>query len=133
MRSRLNTVAPDLEAAVLAMTPDRRRSTALSAVRWALDLVQLSHPVIEKALASGQAEGLGSFVQELDEQYFLLQETRDSGRASEREVLRAFALARTVSALEFATRDEPLEAIYEAGIATDNWPALRNVILRGDA
>jgi hypothetical protein len=133
MRTRLNTVAPDLEETVLAMTPARRRAMALSAVRWALDLVQLSHPVVEKALVTGQADALDAFVRELDERYFLLQESKDSGRVSEEEILRAFALARTVSALEFAIRDEPLEALYEVGIATDNWPALRNVVLHGEA
>jgi hypothetical protein len=133
MRTRLNTVAPDLEANVLAMTPDRRRATAWSAARWALGMVQLSHPAIEKALLTGQADTLASTVEELDERYFILQESKDSGRASEEDVLRAFAVARAVSALEFAMRDEPLEAIYEAGMATDDWPALRSLVSRGDA
>jgi len=69
--------------------------------------------VIEKAWVTGQADALGSIVQVLDDRYFLLQESRAFlGRVSEGEVLRAFAVARAVSALEFAMRDEPLEVAF---------------------
>ena len=61
---------------------------------------------------TGQADALGSIVQVLDDRYFLLQESRALGRVSEGEVLRAFAVARAVSALEFAMRDEPLEVAF---------------------
>jgi hypothetical protein len=40
----------------------------------------------------------------------------------------AFSLARAAGAVEFAARGEFVEAIYESGIAVDDWPELRRVI-----
>jgi hypothetical protein len=134
-QSRLSTVAPEIEAALAKMGAEESRAVGWIAARWAIQKVQLSHPVIDEIVSSGGRGGaLASVVEELDAAYFGLQESRDAGGASEDEVRRAFSLARAASALDFAARGEPLEALYEAGTATGDWAQLGALVTskRGD-
>jgi hypothetical protein len=59
---------------------------------------------------------------------------KEAGTVPAEEVEVAFSRARAASAVDFAARGEPAEAVYEAGIAADDWAGLQIVVeavLRG--
>ncbi len=128
VRTRLNAVAPDLEAAIAAVPTDQQRNAAWAAARWALERVGLSHPAINEAVATGVVGSVGTLVVEYDDRYFELQELNELGECTVENVQMAFSLARAAGAVEFAARGEFVEAIYESGIAADDWPGLRLVV-----
>ncbi len=123
--SRLNTFARDVAAALQAATPDARQCAAEFAARWAIAHTELAHP----AVAAGTADDAAALAAELDERYFALSEERDAGRATTEQVAAAFEQARAASAVEFARRGEPAEAVYEAAAAAQDWSELRAGLL----
>lgn len=120
-RSRLHTIAPDLDAALTKAPTVHRRAAAWAVARWAVECVGLSHPAVTEALSGSHLGGLGVVVAELDKRYF---ELAESGRATQV----VFGHARAASAVEFAARGEVAEAVYEAAIATDDVPGVRAVV-----
>ena len=115
---------PDLAAAIAKAPASRRQQAAWATARWAVGRVGLAHPAIAAALAGGQLGEVPAVAAELDELYLAANE---SG-AARSMVLAAFGQARAASAVEFAARSEPAEAVYEAAIATDDVPGIRAII-----
>jgi hypothetical protein len=93
-----------------------------------LERVGLSHPAITEAMATGVTGDVSTLVVEYDDKYFELQALNELGKCTVENVQVAFSLARAAGAVEFAARGEFVEAIYESGIAVDDWPELRRVI-----
>ena len=123
--SRLNTFARDVAAALqTASAADRQRAADLAA-SWAVGRTGLAHP----AVAAGTADDAAALAAELDERYFALSEERDAARATTEQVAAAFEQARAASAVEFARRGEPAEAVYEAAAAAEDWSELRAGLL----
>ncbi len=129
-RSRLQSVAPELDTMLQAVGPRARLDVGLSVARFAVESVGLDEPVAAAALAirSGDAAELGALVARLDEQYFALEDLNELGQAYPSQVLEAFSKARAAAAVEFAVRGEYAEAVYEAGMATDDWAAIRAIV-----
>jgi hypothetical protein len=123
--SRLNSFARDVAAALRAAPADARRRAAEFAAGWAMARTGLTHP----ALAAGTADEAAVIAADLYERYFALSEARDAGRATTEQVAAAFEQARAASAVEFARRGEPAEAVYEAAAAADDWSELRAGLL----
>jgi hypothetical protein len=124
MRSRLHTIAPDLDATLAALPPEAARRAAWSAARWAVERVGLDHPAVAEALASLRLGAVAHLVEELDQRYHALSERHDESLVSEEAVMTAFRAARAAAAVEFAAKGEPIEAVYEAAQAGDEIPAI---------
>lgn len=123
--SRLNSFARDVASALYAAPAVARQRAAEFAAAWAVARTGLTHP----ALSAGTADEAAALAAELDERYFTLAEERDAGRATTGQVVTAFERARAASAVEFARRGEPAEAVYEAAAASQDWSELRAELL----
>lgn len=124
-RTRLDSFAPDVAAALLAAPPDLRVRAGRFAADWAVEVAGLRHP----SLASGCRDRVAQLVAQLDEQYFAASEARDAGRAGDDEVVTAFGQARAADAVGATLRGEPADAIYEATAAAEDWSELRVSLL----
>jgi len=118
---RLDTLAPEVAAALRGASPELQRRVARFAAVWAITRTGLIHP----ALAGDSADIVSALVSELDERYFALSEAR----ASSEDVEAAFGQARAANAVEFVLRDEPADTIYEAAAAVEDWSELRASVL----
>jgi hypothetical protein len=128
--SRLATLAPELEEALLKTTAERRATIGLAAAKWAIERTGLKDPVVLEALSGNQSASLTSVIATLDERYFRLKEEADEGRGVPLEWQRVFSAARAASAVDFAIRGNASEAIYEAAQATDHLVVFREFILK---
>ena len=126
--TRLYSIAPDLDFSIAAAPIDRREVASWEAARWAVQRVGLSIPAINEAMNTGRLGNVPFVIAELDERYFELQELMEAGQGSQDEVIVAFSMARAAQAVGFAASGEHVEAVYEAGIAADDWPGLRALI-----
>jgi hypothetical protein len=127
-RSRLSTIAPDLDDLLQSIPPGFRVYAGWEAARWAVGRVGLDHPVIAAALRAGYSEAVPVLAAELDDQYLELQGRADSAGRDSPAVLTAFAHARAAAAVVFAAEDQAEEAVYEAALATDAVAELRPVV-----
>jgi len=129
MPTRLAAIAPNLDAALAAGDRSRCARAALAAAQQAAELCGLANAAPGLALTEGNLTKIGALVRTFDEEYL-------SHQQSGREHLTPFARARAASAIAFALRGEPHEAIYEAIVATDD-PAcvarIVNQVLKQDA
>jgi hypothetical protein len=123
--SRLNSFDPDVAAALRGASAGDRQRAADFAAAWAVARTGLTHP----AVTAGTADDAAALAAELDERYFASSEERDAGRADAGQVAAAFERARAASAVEFARRGEPAEAVYEAAAAAEDWSELQAGLL----
>lgn len=121
-RTRLHTVAPDLDAALGSAAVERRRSVGWIVARWAIDRTELSDWAIDAALSGVGTPDVtalvAALVEDLDRQYFDLQDASETDPDIGPAALIAFSRARAASAVDFAARGNVVEAVYEAGQAT---------------
>jgi hypothetical protein len=122
-RTRLATEAPDLDEALRDAATERRASAGWLAARWAVDRTGLRDERVD-AVLSGVDGDLTPVVDDLDRRYFDLEETNGADEVSDG----FFSMARAASAVAFAQRGQPEEAVYEAGHATGDWAALRDLL-----
>ena len=127
--NRLEVLSADLAAQVHRATPAKRRAACLAACELAVAKVEIEHPLVDSALqqlrvgrvfTSQEKAEIDTLTEQLDEQYFELQQTAEKGNATYADHLRAFARARAVAALSFAgsdSREDAADAIYEAAAA----------------
>src|SRR5215467_14206362 len=108
MRSRLSTVADDIDQALGRLSDEVAFRSAEAAALFALDAVGLRD---ESSKNSAELDALAN---SYDKEYFSIQDEIELGRRRPNDELEAFSKARAVSALAFAKRGEPGEAIYEA-------------------
>jgi hypothetical protein len=127
-RTRLDTLAPDLDVALRDAPAERRVSAGWLAARWAVDRTGLRNQAVDAALAGVAGEDLTALADDLDRRYFDLQEAAETDSATERASHAASSMARAVSAVAFAKRGEAVEAVYEAGHATGDWAGLRALL-----
>jgi hypothetical protein len=121
-------MAPELDEAIRAAPLERRVSAGWRAARWAVERTGLREPAVDAALAGGAVHDLTALVDELDRQYFDLQQARASDLEPAPVWLGVFSKARAASAVNFAVRGESAEAVYEAGHATNEWAGLRTLL-----
>jgi hypothetical protein len=121
-------MAPELDAALRAAPVERRASAGWRAARWAVERTGLREQAVDAALAGRALHDLVALVDELDCQYLELQEASKSDPDEATVWLIVFSKARAASAVNFATRGEPVEAVYEAGQATNDWAGLRALL-----
>lgn len=140
--NRLELVEPDLSAHLLTASVSQRRTVALIACRFALDVTHLNDPTIKEgldALAMGKygdtvlRKKLESLVTQLDEIQWDLQDLMDEGRTELSNYLAAFRRARAANSLYLAFSEDALQAatecIYEASAATDELATLKQLVL----
>jgi hypothetical protein len=121
MRSRLATVAADLDESLQNSASGPVAKSGIAAASYAMRKASLS-------LVDTDSEHLLKLVEQLDEAYFSAQSAFDVGRGTKESVLSAFARARAASAFAFALRGEAAEAVYEAIASTDDVPAVRRLV-----
>jgi hypothetical protein len=121
MRSRLSTVAADIDQALARVSETVALQSAEEAAHFALEVVGV------RDTSSKSSTELEAMASAYDSEYFATQQSSESGRTVDQ--LTPFAKARALSALAFAKRGQPAEAIYEAIIATDDAPKLRELLL----
>jgi hypothetical protein len=118
LKSRLSTVAPDLEDLLCTASAATRDEIALAVSQLALRLCDVVLPP-DVALANGEE----AYAAELDVKYFNLSE---EGNAASHY---AFSAARAVSSAAFARSGRCEDAIYEAIIATDDTESVRQQVV----
>jgi hypothetical protein len=125
--------ARDLASQIDTADDEQLCRVSAAIARAAVQRSGLSHPVIAEALEhlSGEAHTrpelrsrVQSLTEQLDADYFRLQELRERRGASEAQVLAAFSKARAAAAVASAlgevARTAAAETAYEAIAATDD-------------
>ncbi len=140
--NRLELLDKELSARLERASNSQLRKAAKVACRFALDRASASHPILDRSLEAielGNYEDstftaqLESFVNQLDEIQWDLQEKMDEGNAELSAYLAAFQRARAANSVYFALNADALvaatESIYEAHAATDDLATLKENIL----
>jgi hypothetical protein len=125
--------AGELASLLDSADEEQLRRVAAAIARAVVERSNLSHPAVAQALAHlsvpfhpqpqlrARVEALA---ENLDEDYFRLQELSEEQRATEAQVLAAFSKARAATAVASAlgeiASDAAAEAAYEAIAATDD-------------
>jgi len=123
--SRLDTFARKVADALQKAPADLQLRVSEFAANWAVGRTGLVHP----SLKDGLVDDIAALVAKLDEQYFVLSEERDEGRATTEQVVEAFGRARAANAVESMRRGDPGDAIYEAAASAEDWTELRDAVL----
>lgn len=139
--TRLESLSPDLGDKLQRASAVKQRAASLAACEFAISHAKVEHAIVEKALekvrragvlAPQERDELVALAEQLDEEYFNLQEAAEEGRASTEDYMRLFGQARAVAALSFAGGEDALqaatEAIYEAAATTEDKEGLAIVI-----
>ena len=140
--TRLETLSSDLAAKVQRASAAKQRAAALAACDFAITHAKVEHPLVKQTLQKVRAEGiltpeeraeLDALTEQLDEEYFALQEAAEDGGATIADYTRVFGQARAVAALACAGGDDAFqaatEAIYEAAATVDEKEELIDRIL----
>lgn len=139
--TRLERLSPDLADRLRHASPPKQRAAALAACEFAVAHTKVEYAIVEKALKKVRAAGvlapteraeLDALAAQLDEEYFVLQDAAEEGRASTEDYMRRFSEARAIAALSFVGGEDAFqaatEAIYEAAATTDDNEALTSII-----
>jgi len=124
MISRLSSKDPELDALLQAADVSLRKSAAWQAAGAAVVHTQLETDIRYLAITVQTAENLDALVQELDDEYFNLQDLADDGKATDEQVLEAFSRARAAAAVFFAFTGDFTESVYEALSSSDEPSAI---------
>lgn len=140
--NRLELLDPDLSALLKKADSSQLRTAAHMACRFALEKTSLSHQILDQGLEALELGNYGddslrtkleSFVNQLDEIQWNLQEKMDEGDTKLSTYLAAFHQARAANSLYFALDADALnaatESVYEAHAATDELATLKQRIL----
>lgn len=125
MPSRLESIAPEIEAQLGSLSLAQRTSLALQVATWTIEQNCAENSELMVAVASGNKALAESVSNSFDENYFATQEINPV------ESLRNFCCARAASSLAFALANNLSEAIYEAIIATDDISAVQQLVNKG--
>jgi hypothetical protein len=131
MVSRLSTVDPELDALLQATEISLRKNAAWLAAHAAVLHSQLGVDRRYLAIESQTTDQLDALAQELDNEYFRLQELVNAGKATEQQMLSAFGKARAANAVLFATTGKFTEALYEAISSSDDPSTISLIARRG--
>ncbi|MBN2084686.1 MAG: hypothetical protein JW748_05635 [Anaerolineales bacterium] len=138
--ARLSGLDKEFYTRLLHESDDSLRRMALIACRYAVEKSDLLYPAIlnaltamadDKPLSASEVAELGKLVAALDG-FHIGTDIRDRDKTGKTDSLSAKAAmfqAHAASAVFMATNPDPLfgalEAIYEAYLATGDWPALK--------
>lgn len=133
MVARLESYFPDLYEKLQGASSAKRKQAVLKACEMAVELAGVSDSAVLACLESlrrGETVSreivvnLSRISNELDEQYFDLQDVSDDEQSFGKEVLKVFGQARAVAALVFFTTEESVqsasEAVYEAILSVED-------------
>ena len=140
---RLSALDRDFYSLLIRQSDETLRALALAACKYAVEKVGLKYPAIDTILRSltdrkpldpAEFSELGKLVAALDAIQRDILEREKLGRKTAQERKVASSQARAVNAVYLvAANEDPLyaalEAIYEAYVATDDWPALKSALL----
>ena len=139
---RLSQLDTDFYSSLLREDDSALRRAASAAARFAAERNHIKYPAVDTVLSHMQSGNplpreamteLGKLVINLDNIQVDLRERVKLGRKTEAEWKVAFFHARTANAVFQAANEDPLnaalESIYEAYTATEDWPALKGVIV----
>ncbi len=141
MRTRLDSVSPELAERLRGTSEDALRRVAAAVGDLAVKRVSLADPRLERALSAvaGRRAGgdekveLEGLVEELDEAAWEIQARVHAGQAPEDEYLRAFRKARAASSVAFALDPDPhaaaMESVYEAQAAVGDVGPVKAAVL----
>jgi len=137
MPTRLDTLSPGLTELLERIDRDTRRSVVMTACSRAVAATGIPDSELTRGLdllkstdQDSDAERaevvsrLSALQDELDEQYFTLQEQAEAGEPSKDSFLTRFREARAVAAIVFGLKGDAAEAIYEAAAAVTDGAAL---------
>lgn len=127
--SRLSTAAADIDQALRAASREAALRSADMAAVHALESVGL------RDLSVNSLADLDKMAESFDEQYFSIKEKAEGENrslTSEEEAASeaAFSKARALMACAYTKRGQADEAIYEALIATEHSPELRDRVMK---
>jgi hypothetical protein len=138
---RLSLLDKDFYSSLLKEDDLTLRRAAYAAGQFAVTRNNLKYPILESALGLLMANkplppdviaDLGKLVISLDNIQVDMKERVKLGRKTEAEWKISFTQARAANAVFHAANEDPLyaalESIYEAYMATDDWPALKKVV-----
>jgi hypothetical protein len=141
-KARLSTLDQEFYSVLLRLPDDQLRLLTLTACQFAVQKVGLKYPAIDialqaltdrKPLDTSEATELGKLVMALDGTQKELNDRVTLGKTSALGGRIAKNQARAANAVFMATNADPLyaalEAIYEASIATEDWPTLKSTLL----
>lgn len=114
MSDRLSTTDPRLGQRLHAAEPALRLRVAELAVHAVVSSSQLDRDSRYLSLVPSDLPALVALAEQLDNDYFDLQDKLDLGQSTEARVEHAFGLARSASALVFLANGDASEAFYEA-------------------
>jgi hypothetical protein len=140
--ARLSALDRDFYSLLIQQSDDHLRLLALTACQIAVQKAGLKYPAIDNALRtlierkpldSSEVAELGKLVMALDATQKELNDRVTLGKTSALGGRQATSQARAANAVYLAANEDPLyaalEAVYEAHIATDDWPALKSALL----
>ena len=139
---RLSELDQDFYSSLIRQSDDQLRSLALTACQFAIQKVGLKYPAVNNALETladrkpldpSEVTELGILVKALDATQKELNDRVTLGRTSALGGRVAKSQARAANAVYLAASEDPLyaalEAVYEAYVATEDWPALKSALL----
>ncbi|MBO1347964.1 MAG: hypothetical protein EBE86_011420 [Hormoscilla sp. GUM202] len=142
--NRLELIDPELSAYLLSASIAQQRYAAAIACEFALAKTGISATIIDEGLEAikGGVPGnemlrsrLESFINQLDEKQWDLQEKMAEGKAQLETYIAAFQKARAVNSLYYALNPDAFtaatESLYEAQAATEDLATLKSRILLG--
>lgn len=141
--ARLSSLDNEFYSRLLRESDETLREMAVAASRYAVEKSSLKYPAILaalKAMTEGkplsviEVSEMGKLVATLDAVH-ITTDIRDRDKTGKTDTLTAKAAlfqARAANAVFMATNSDPLfaalEAIYEAYLATGDWPALKAIL-----
>jgi hypothetical protein len=138
---RLSGLDQNFYSLLIRQSDDQLRLLALTACQFAVQRVSLKYPAIENALHAltsrkpldtSETEELGKLVMALDATQKEAADRVKLGKTSALGSRVATGQARAANAVYLAANEDPLyaalESVYEAYIATEDWPALKSAL-----
>jgi len=139
---RLSALDRDFYSLLIRQSDDKLCLLALTACQFAVQKVGLKYPVVDHALRTltgrkpldpSQVDELGKLVMALDATQKEINDRITLGKTSPLGGKIATGQARAANAVYLAANEDPLyavlEGIYEAYIATGDWPTLKSALL----
>lgn len=139
---RVSVLDQDFYSLLIRQPDDQLRTLALTACHFAVQKAGLKYPAVDnalrtltekKALDPAEVEELGKLVMALDATQKEITDRVHLGKTSVLGEKVATSQARAANAVYVAANEDALfaalEAVYEAYIATEDWPTLKSILL----
>jgi hypothetical protein len=140
--ARLSVLDQDFYSLLIRQSDDQLRLLALAACQFAVRKAGLKYPAIDNALRTltdrqplvpAEADELAKLVMALDATQKEITDRVHLGRTSVLSGKAATCQARAANAVYLAASEDPLyaalEAVYEAYVASEDWPGLKSILL----